>query len=554
MRLLKKYQLGGVTDPPKKKSQRFIQKNLDNMNMQYYNSLKTDDKQILQDMMYRGVNPLTGEVQKWSDLRDSVMKADQMKLREFSNNPVNREKYGDFTDKNVRASYLDKYFDDVEFDYLEGLSKIDKSVQHDFDDFISYQKRVARAKKDGSEVPPLPAGGVIDPEDYINPKYKEMMKAAMDRKAKAEAAQADYDAATKESNTRIADDIDQGTRDEKGNKFITEPKKKFNLGGQTGRDELPFIPSSMGDFMRNTSNQISGLKTPSSGLNRNVLPEISGLQQGDVPVPDQLKTAGPDVSGLKTPNFNPVGVDIPSFNKSGAGENTNKFNMGNVMQGLGNAAPFLDNLANLRTALKTPQVPNALTVPRARMQTSFNINPQLNAIREAGVSANKAIDQGMSQSQVGQANKAGVLAERLRQEGELRGQKENAEVQMKNQQAMADADTGARNAEILNQNNLQKAAREDQVNQRLGAVVGNLGTDIMNINRESNMRNLDMEKFSIIAKTNPMAASDLVDTPTGKNYFKTNPNKLKESYAQAPEGSALREKLEALALELNIAL
>ena len=192
---------------------------------------------------------------------------------------------------------------------------------------------------------------------------------------------------------------------------------------------------------------------------------------------------------LKETNWIKRNYTVPEYNneKKKYGGNMNKnsliYNLnGNVKQGLGfvpstgkkpkaalgmslGAADWITAGANLLGSLgsyftnrksindqTTPEGPSEpISVQAAKLNTSYNINPQLSAIREAEAQQFKDIDQNTTSSSVSLARKQNARLNSLLQRNELYGQKENIENQLINQDKLNRQQVSAINAQNYNQ-------------------------------------------------------------------------------------------------------
>lgn len=218
------------------------------------------------------------------------------------------------------------------------------------------------------------------------------------------------------------------------------------------------------------------------------------------------------------------------------------FNLGNA---LGNAAPFLDNLANLVTASKTPDIPTPILTEGPRLKTKINVNPALRRINNDVTAASKGIDMTTGSAGVAAANKGKLIADKWRAIGDVEANKQNQEAQLENTAAMADYQSRSANNTLVNQRNFNQMQRQDDINQRYGDVLSDFGSDIANINREKNLMAKDKESLKLLMKVNPDTAYQFADTATFENLYKDDEKGLKD-LIMSQKGSVQREKLVGL--------
>lgn len=205
-------------------------------------------------------------------------------------------------------------------------------------------------------------------------------------------------------------------------------------------------------------------------------------------------------------------------------------------------APFLDNIGNFVTTLNTPKIPTPITTQGPRMNTSINVNPQLRRVQNDVAAANRGIDMSTSSAGVANANKGRLLAEKWRAVGDIEANKYNTEANLQNQAAMADYAARGANNSLVNQYNLNQMQRTDDVNQRYAGIISDIGSDIANISRENNMRDLDKERLRILMKANPDAVYQFSDTQTFEDLYKNDEKGLRDLIMKQ-RGTATRAQL-----------
>lgn len=154
---------------------------------------------------------------------------------------------------------------------------------------------------------------------------------------------------------------------------------------------------------------------------------------------------------------------------------------GGAIKAAGMLGTFLDNFAN-RRAINNMQAPAAPTyTPGMKLNTTYDISPQLNAAREAETVLNRGIDNTTASSSTATAGKIGAFAERLRNTGQLYSQKQNVEGQLRNQETMMNADINMRNTATGNAYRQSMVDFNNAKRQAIAANTSNLGQDFMDI-------------------------------------------------------------------------
>jgi hypothetical protein len=243
---------------------------------------------------------------------------------------------------------------------------------------------------------------------------------------------------------------------------------------------------------------------------------------------------GEQVAGTILQN-NPSTVTDPAASKP-------KFDLSGA---LGSAAPYMDNLANLITASKTPQIPDPITTAAPRLNTKVNVNPQLKRINDSTAAASRGIDMTTASAGVAAANKGKLLADKFRAIGDVEANKQNVEAGLQNQAAMADYQNTVQNNALKNQRNFNQMQRQDDINQRYGSVLSDFGNDIANVTREKNLMAKDKDALKILMKVNPDSAYQFADSEMFSNLFKDDEAGLRKLIS-GQKGSEQKAKLAAL--------
>ncbi|HAH23872.1 MAG TPA: hypothetical protein DCL77_08955 [Prolixibacteraceae bacterium] len=164
--------------------------------------------------------------------------------------------------------------------------------------------------------------------------------------------------------------------------------------------------------------------------------------------------------------------------------NKSQLNTAGVMQVAGSMGTFVDNIAN-SYAINKMQSPAAPVYQNGvKLNTNFNIEPQLADLKSQGATFDKSVDHSLTSRGAGIASKLAGLSARMKGIGELRAQKENAENQMLNQQTGMNQQINAQNNAIGNNYRQQLVDFNNSKTQVGAANFANFGQDLMDINND----------------------------------------------------------------------
>ena len=204
------------------------------------------------------------------------------------------------------------------------------------------------------------------------------------------------------------------------------------------------------------------------GANRRLL----ALNQN---VPSAGITAGAKIINPSASSIKPMNV---SANSGSKGFNLFKgIDKGEaISSGIGAAGTLISGLLNKGSINKTsaPQVPTPQLVAPAKLKTSININPQLSDVRESELRQNKLVEENTASSVASVARQQRISNNALSQRSRLRGEKENLETQLQNQDAMNRQQVASANAQQINEANRFNAISKVQtVNDKIQANANN---------------------------------------------------------------------------------
>jgi hypothetical protein len=184
-----------------------------------------------------------------------------------------------------------------------------------------------------------------------------------------------------------------------------------------------------------------------TGANRRLL----ALNQN---VPSAGITAGAKITNPSASSIKPMNV---SANSGSKGFNLFKgVDKGEAISaGIGAAGTLISGLLNKGSINKTsaPQVPTPQLIAPAKLKTSININPQLSDVRESELSQNRLVEGNTASSVANVARQQRISNNALSQRSRLRGEKENLETQLQNQDAMNRQQVASANAQQVNEAN-----------------------------------------------------------------------------------------------------
>lgn len=184
-----------------------------------------------------------------------------------------------------------------------------------------------------------------------------------------------------------------------------------------------------------------------TGANRRLL----ALTQN---VPSAGITAGAKIINPSASSIKPMNLSSNNGNK---GFNLFKgIDKGEAISaGIGAAGTLISGLLNKGSIdkISAPQVPTPQLIAPAKLKTSININPQLSDVRESELSQNRLVEGNTASSVASVARQQRISNNALSQRSRLRGEKENLETQLQNQDAMNRQQVASANAQQVNEAN-----------------------------------------------------------------------------------------------------
>lgn len=205
-----------------------------------------------------------------------------------------------------------------------------------------------------------------------------------------------------------------------------------------------------------------------TGANRRLL----ALNQN---VPSAGITAGAKIINPSASSIKPMNL---SSNNGSKGFNLFKgIDKGEaISSGIGAAGTLISGLLNKGSIDKTsaPQVPTPQLIAPAKLKTSVNINPQLSDVRESELSQNRLVEGNTASSVASVARQQRISNNALSQRSRLRGEKENLETQLQNQDAINRQQVASSNAQQINEANRFNSISATQTsNDKIQAIANN---------------------------------------------------------------------------------
>lgn len=225
-----------------------------------------------------------------------------------------------------------------------------------------------------------------------------------------------------------------------------DARDALRLAGLHGRSDVKAKVYKKYPELKNKK-AVLGILESLTGANRRLL----ALNQN---VPSAGITAGAKIINPSASSIKPMNL---SSNNGSKGFNLFKgIDKGEaISSGIGAAGTLISGLLNKGSIDKTsaPQVPTPQLIAPAKLKTSININPQLSDVRESELSQNRLVEGNTASSVASVARQQRISNNALSQRSRLRGEKENLETQLQNQDAMNRQQVASANAQQVNEAN-----------------------------------------------------------------------------------------------------
>lgn len=246
----------------------------------------------------------------------------------------------------------------------------------------------------------------------------------------------------------------------------------------------------------------------------------------------QLTNAAGTDNALKIKKLNNIPNNINNKLSPVAGR-FNRITLGDIIGGVTNTIGSITNYNSNRHTLDNMKYSSApLPIQAKKLKTRFNINPQLDKIREYLKATNRDIDTNTASSRVALARKGIARTNALLQTNNLYAIKENAETQLLNQDNMNQQNVAARNVEMYNRwregkSNFDNMLLEKHAENTSDLIRGLTTTVQDNIGRVEQRRNINNTLSTIAAASPNVTAKILKDLGVDFSYLIRNGKRVK---------------------------
>lgn len=246
----------------------------------------------------------------------------------------------------------------------------------------------------------------------------------------------------------------------------------------------------------------------------------------------QLTNAAGTTDALKLKKLNNIPKSSNSKFSQAAGH-FNEITLGDIIGGVTNTIGSITNYNSNKRALdkmKYSSVP--IPIQARKLKTKFNINPQLDKIREYLKATNRDIDANTASSRVALARKGIARTNALLQTNNLYATKENAETQLLNQDNMNKQNIAARNVETYNRwregksnfDNMLLEKRAENTSDLIRGLTTTVQDIIGGVEQRKNINNT----LSTIAAANPNVTAEILrDLGVNFSYLIRNGKRIK---------------------------
>lgn len=246
----------------------------------------------------------------------------------------------------------------------------------------------------------------------------------------------------------------------------------------------------------------------------------------------QLTNAAGTDDALKIKKLNNIPNNINNKFSPAAGH-FNEITLGDIIGGVTNTIGSITNYNSNKRALNNMKYSSApLPIQAKKLKIRFNINPQLDKIREYLKATNRDIDANTASSRVALARKGIARTNALLQTNNLYATKENAETQLLNQDNMNQQNVAARNVEMYNRwregksnfDNMLLEKRAENTSDLIRGLTTTVQDIIGGIEQRKNINNT----LSTIAAANPNVTAEILkDLGVDFSYLIRNGKRIK---------------------------
>lgn len=246
----------------------------------------------------------------------------------------------------------------------------------------------------------------------------------------------------------------------------------------------------------------------------------------------QLTNAAGTDDALKIKKLNNIPNNINNKFSPAAGH-FNEITLGDIIGGVTNTIGSITNYNSNRRTLNNMKYSSApLPIQAKKLKTRFNINPQLDKIREYLKATNRDIDSNTASSRVALARKGIARTNALLQTNNLYATKENVETQLLNQDNMNQQNVAARNVKMYNRwregksnfDNMLLEKHAENTSDLIRGLTTTVQDIIGGVERRKNINNI----LSTIAAANPNVTAEILkDLGVDFSYLIRNGKRIK---------------------------
>lgn len=211
--------------------------------------------------------------------------------------------------------------------------------------------------------------------------------------------------------------------------------------------------------------------------------------------------------------------------------------------GAGFFGQYLDNLANGIATANTPQIAKPYMDPNVQLNTTYDINPQLQEARNLNRAVTKGIDQNTAQAGSANANKQNMYANSMNNSNQLYAQKFNIENDLQNKETLINSRINQGNGDKMYQYDVANTQRRAGIQQDYAANLSNVGVDLYTSARDNKMDARDVEVAKTIATAAPNSDTYFSSLDMFKRIYASDPARAQQLYndiaKQSPNSPAL---------------
>lgn len=211
----------------------------------------------------------------------------------------------------------------------------------------------------------------------------------------------------------------------------------------------------------------------------------------------QQQQPQPQGASMGTPEDQAL-AEAAATNPEGVPMAAGGMDLSKLYRGVGTAMPYIDNITNMILTSKTPTIPTPTYTKAPVLNTKFEIGAQLADMNRQGFSRDRSIMQNSNQSNVTRAALLAGGANDMYQKNQLYNTKVNTENELKDKQLMAEYNNRMMNEQKLDNYNLQKMARTDDIHARISANVSDVSENAQFQTSERNKEILDKQKMGLL--------------------------------------------------------